>query len=155
MLCKSLLKGWEWVSITRFGIVGKISASTRSPSNNNEVEVKMNCYWTDPDIFNIVIKPSFVCKFMFWCRQLYRASEMTVLTKSYSIWCVTQFVSHQMKMKMKWKSILVTGQTLNKFPWSPPHWHFGHHRNPFKVINTATLTSHWQFRLKVSVGLST
>ena len=33
--------------------------------------------------------------------------------RSCPIWCVTKFVSHQMKMKMKWKSILVTGQTLS------------------------------------------
>jgi len=42
-----------------------------------------------------------------------------------------------------------------KFPCSPPHWHFGHHQNPFKVMNTATLTPHWQSCLEVSVGLST
>ena len=29
-----------------------------------------------------------------------------------------------------------------KFPWPPPHWHFRHHRNPFKVMITATLTPH-------------
>ena len=28
----------------------------------------------------------------------------------------------------------------HKFPWPPPHWHFGHHRYLFKVMNTATLT---------------
>ena len=42
-----------------------------------------------------------------------------------------------------------------KFPWPPPHWHFGHHRYLFMVMNTATLTQHWQSSLKVSVGLST
>jgi len=26
-------------------------------------------------------------------------------------------------------------RTMSKFPCSPPHWHFGHHRNPFKVSN--------------------
>ena len=31
----------------------------------------------------------------------------------------------------------------HKFPWPPPHWHFGHHQNPFKVMNTAPLTQHW------------
>ena len=40
-----------------------------------------------------------------------------------------------------------------KFPWPPPHWHFGHHQYLFKVMNTATLTQ--QSCLKVSVGLST
>ena len=45
--------------------------------------------------------------------------------------------------------------THTKFPCSPPHWHFGHHRNPFKVMNTATLTPHWQSCLEVSVGSST
>ena len=39
----------------------------------------------------------------------------------------------------------------DKFPWPPPHWHFGHHQNPFKVMNTATLTQDCQSCLKVSV----
>ena len=41
------------------------------------------------------------------------------------MWCVTQFVSHQMKMRMKWKWILVTGQTLN-IPFSPVQWTANH-----------------------------
>ena len=24
-----------------------------------------------------------------------------------------------------------------RFPWPPPHWHFGHHQNPFKVNRDA------------------
>ena len=42
---------------------------------------------------------------------------------------------------------------LHKFPWPPPHWHFGHHRNPFKVVNTATLTQHWLVFSQSQCGL--
>ena len=42
---------------------------------------------------------------------------------------------------------------ISKFPWPPPHWHFQRRWNPFKVVNTATLTQHWPVFSQSRCGL--